>query len=221
MRSVDIFVASLAQGDAIGDLKAQFRVLLPRLDVVCLNLAFCAALLACVAVASVYSLPPQAIFIGVAPLVGLGSARGQMLAFERAVFFLGVTIERLKLDAAAQACERLAGATLPGKFGRTGAGTGGDYFAGAEIALKRLAADHTGSFSAFKAEALASIGGLKRAAAQVADLVLGNYGPPVSLAVGVAQAELGAAIDLGGAAWMGTKFARCHRSNVARIGGFP
>ena len=69
--AVYVFVAGLAQGYTVGDIVAQFLMVLPRLDVVRLNFACSAALLTGVIVALVNSITPLAVLVSVAFLVGV------------------------------------------------------------------------------------------------------------------------------------------------------
>ncbi len=220
VRTVDIFVTGSTEGNTIGDIVAHRLVVLPRLDVVGLYLACCAAVLAGVVIAGVDGLSPQAVFIGVASLICVWFTRSNAFAFKRAIFNFEMPIGRRKVFAATVAFQQLAGTVSRSQLAGARGRASGDDFAGAEVALESLAADNTSGVSALYAVSLARIRGLERAVTQGARLVAGCYGRLSAVVRHVTFAGFGLALNLGGTAWMGAKFACCHRCIIARMSDF-
>lgn len=136
--AVYIFVARLAQSNAILDIVTQFFMIIPRLDVMRLNSAGVPALLACVIVSFVHGITPLFVLVGVALFVGVSLAFRCVAALLTAILCLQVSIGGVKCLTAPLACkERLwpiNGVTLVGAFGRTKAAVASDI-------AKRLSAD--------------------------------------------------------------------------------
>lgn len=133
-----IFVAGLAQSNAVCDIVTQLFMLVPRLDVMRLNSAGVPALLACVIISFVYGITPLFVFVGVALLVGVSFALRCVAALLTAILCLQVSIGRVKCFVAPLARkERLRsinGVAFVGALGRTKAAVASDI-------AKRLSAD--------------------------------------------------------------------------------
>jgi len=136
--AVYIFVARLAQSNAVCNIVTQFFMVIPRLDVMCLDRASVPALLACVIVSFVHGITPLLVFIGVALLVGVLLALRCVAALLTAILCLQVSIGRVKFLVAPLACKELLrpinGVALVGALGRTKAAVASDI-------TKRLSAD--------------------------------------------------------------------------------
>lgn len=136
--AVYIFVARLAQSNAVCDIVTQFFMVIPRLDVMHLNSAGVSALLACVIVSFVHGITPLFVFVGVALFVGVPLALRCVAALLTTILCLQVSIGRVKFLVAPLACkERLRsinGVALAGALGRTKAAVASDI-------TKRLSAD--------------------------------------------------------------------------------
>jgi hypothetical protein len=89
-------MARLTQGYTVGYIVTQRLMVFPRLDVVCLNCASCAALLAGVAVSGVHGIAPSAVFVGVAFFVGVLLALGCVAAILTAVLGFELSISWVK-----------------------------------------------------------------------------------------------------------------------------
>ena len=121
--AVYVFVAGLAQGNAVGYIVAQFLMVFPRLDVVCLNSADRAALLAGVIVSLVDRITPLAILIGIALLVDVLFALGCVAAILTAIFGFKLSVGWMKRFAAPLASDEclrsINGVALIGALDRT------------------------------------------------------------------------------------------------------
>ena len=100
LSAVYVFVARLTQGHTVGDIVTQRLMVFPRLDVVRLNCASCAALLAGVIVSGVHGIAPLAVFVGIALLVGVLLSFGCVAAILAAVLSFELPVGGVKRFAA-------------------------------------------------------------------------------------------------------------------------
>ena len=212
--AVYVFVACLAQGNTVGDIVTQFFMVFPRLDVVRLNSADRAALLAGVIVSLVDRITPLAVLVGVAFLVGVLFAFRCVTALLAAVFGFELPVSRM---------ERFT-APLTGDVSLFSVGTCEFASAFVRACLERLAKSYSGF------ESLAA-GNARRFVALITVQFTGIVGSEVSAAngalllandsrghggdLGVLTAKLSVTPNLLGASWVGTKFACCHTDIIS------
>lgn len=157
---MDILVAGLAERNSVGDIVARAGMVFPRLDVMRLYLAHCAALLACVFVALKDGVAPLPIFVGVALLVAICLAGSQTLAFARTILGVCMAADRRERRAAPLAYQDCP---LPLSRARqlASARQGAAFFAPAKFLSECLVANRADSDLARVATVTPGIGGEK------------------------------------------------------------
>lgn len=217
---MNVFVAGLAKRNAVGDIIAQIGMMLPRLNVVGLYLAGCAALLAGAVVTGKNSIAPLAVPVGVALLVAVWFARSQGLAMARAVFHSEMAVCRRELHATPLARKHLPDAAASRQYSRARCRAGGDVFRITESSLESLAAYLASCFVAVWTVLLAWVGRFKHLATDSAGNCTDGDGWLAVVPIGMLAAELRLALDLLGAARIGAKFACGHISIIPLVAQF-
>jgi hypothetical protein len=123
--AVNILMASLANGDAVRHVIAQFGMILPGLFVVRLDICARAALLAGVIVSIVNGLSPAAVLAGVALFVCVWFALGGISTFFGAILDFQMPARMTKAFSAILANQRLSTSGFACQLTGATAGTGG------------------------------------------------------------------------------------------------
>ena len=207
--SVNVSVAGLAQSNAVGDIVTQFPVILPRLNMVRLNLACGTALLAGVVVSLVYGITPLAILVGIAFLVGVLLSFGCVAAFLAAVLSFELPVGRVKRFAAPLASKiRFRSIFTPDFIGAL-SGARFCFFAVPYCGLELLTADNARRFVTGVTVPFARV---IRFVFRAADGALSapDYLRRNGCYFGMLTAKPSFALNFLGASGVWTKFACCH-----------
>lgn len=207
--SVNVSVAGLAQSNAVGDIVTQFPVILPRLNMVRLNLACGTALLAGVVVSLVYGITPLAILVGIALLVGVLLTLGCVAAILTAVFGFELSVGWMKRFAAPLADKIRFRPIFTSDLIRALPRACLGFFAVSYCGIELLAADNARRFVTGVTVPFARVIGFVFRAADGA-LNAPDYLRRYARYFGMLTAELSFTLDFLGASWVWAKFACSH-----------
>ena len=209
LSAVYVFVARLTQGYTVGDIVTQRLMVFPWLDVVRLNCASCAALLAGVIVSRIDRIAPLAVFVGVAFLVGVLLSFGCVAAFLAAVLSFELPVGRVKRFAAPLASKiRFRSIFTPDFIGAL-SGARFCFFAVPYCGLELLTADNARRFVTGVTVPFARV---IRFVFRAADGALSapDYLRRNGCYFGMLTAKPSFALNFLGASGVWTKFACCH-----------
>lgn len=210
-------MARLAQGNTVGDIVAQFFMVLPRLDVVRLNSADRAALLAGVIVSLVDRITPLAVLVGVALLIGVLLAFRCVAALLAAVFGFELPVSRVERFTAPLTGDVSLFSVGTCEFASAFVRACLEWLAKSYSGFESLAADNARRFVAFIAVQFAGIVGSEVSAAN-GTLLLANGSRGDGGDLGVLLAKLSVTPNLLSASWVWTKFTCCHTDIIPGYG---